>query len=1388
VVDDGDGDMAVGAPKERAVLAVLASRAGTTVGVSQLIDALWGEEPPPSAAKAVQTYVSALRRRLPAGAIDTVAGGYRLNVAPESVDVTVFEQLVAAGQQALTAGDPHGAAVSLRRALGLWRGEPLVELAGEPWGAAEAGRLIEGRRVCQELLVEARLATGEAAALVGELEVAVRAEPLRERRWAQLMLALYRAGRQAEALRAFQRLRAQLADQLGIEPSAELRALEEAILLQKPELGQSRFSELANGPAPPVRPGAPLAEELPLARPGSLTGGLVTLLFTDIEGSTRLWERFPTGMTAVLERHDRMVSELIDTEGGQVFKTVGDAIHAVFGSPAAALRAALAVQASVASIAWGEVGRLAVRIGVYTGEAQLVAGEWRGRALNRCARLRDTAAGGQILVSQATVELVGDDLADRAVITDLGQHQLRGVIRSERVHQIHAIVTPDAFGTVAAGTGGVQVAPLIPPPLARAARRTLIGRVAELDRLSRYLSDPGHAGGVVVIAGEAGVGKTRLTAAVASMAADDGALVLYGRCDEGLGAPYQPFAEALGSYVDIAQPQKLAQQLGPSGHELGRVLPGLAERVAGLRAPSSSEPETQRWLLFQATAEFLQAVAGDRRVLLVIDDLHWAEPSTLLLLRHLARADIEGLLVVATTRTAKSDALLEALADVAREHRLHTIPLGGLNHQEVAALLADRLERPADTAFAHATHHQTGGNPFFIHELVSHLSDLGVLPARAGDAAWPTAAQIASSGAPEGVHHVLSRRVALLSRSAREVLELAAVAGEEFYALDVAAAIGLELGTVVAALEETTVAALTTEITRGPGRYRFVHALLRQALYESMSALRRAQSHWQIAESIRGSRAQPERRLSELAYHYHRGLSAADPTVAVRWLQAAGDQAVRQVAFDEAREHYGAALMALDLGADDPDRRYELLAGLGESAAAVSDYEASYPQWLAAAEIARAARDPARFFRAVLGYGTVIRVVEDALMERLILDGLELAGPEDSAERAQFLAWYGAVKWHSWGGDRGPEVGERMIGEALVMARRVNSPAAELKVLFNFERALLGSSRGTEHLATLALAQDLIESAQTFEDKPACLRSQSLVLLQLGRRSEAESVLQEAEALARGRGVHLMLHNILMPRAAIAIAEGRFAEAKSLVAQIRDIGGPHNLTITYAWSAQVSAIRAEEGRADVVIARLEPTSQNPPPGTIAWRVMLAGLLADVGRLEEASGHFEALAPDGFSVVPRDYAFPLALRYLAETCVHLGDTTRAAELLPEAEPYSGQMLIATLGTSIEGAADRSLGQLYGLLGQFDDADRHFEMAWRLEDSMRFPALAARSRYWHARLLVQAQDPNMRVKAVALLQNTQNVTSQLGMALLHQQANNLAKSLHKKGRVRTKTERA
>jgi DNA-binding SARP family transcriptional activator len=232
--------VALGAAKERAVLAVLALRGGRAAGIEELTGALWGDAPPRSAHKTLQSYVSELRRVLPDGVIQTVPGGYRLCLAAEDIDVAVFERLVASGRRALAEGDPHRAVDCLAEGLGLWRGDPLVELADQAAGVTETARLVELRRSADEELAEARLDLGEHAALVGDLDAAVAAEPLRERRWAQLMIALFRCGRQADALRTYQRLRTTLSEELGIEPSAELRALEDAILLQKPELDWQR--------------------------------------------------------------------------------------------------------------------------------------------------------------------------------------------------------------------------------------------------------------------------------------------------------------------------------------------------------------------------------------------------------------------------------------------------------------------------------------------------------------------------------------------------------------------------------------------------------------------------------------------------------------------------------------------------------------------------------------------------------------------------------------------------------------------------------------------------------------------------------------------------------------------------------------------------------------------------------------------------------------------------------------------------------------------------------------------------------------------------------------------------------------------------------------------
>lgn len=229
-------EVVIHAPKERALLAVLALAPGNTLRTQDLIDGIWGEDPPLSARKAVQNYISALRRRLPIGVIETEPDGYRLDLRPDAIDVGVFERLVTESRLASTGGDHPRAVECLLDARRLWRGPPLAELSDHLGGVTQVTRLAEIYHASEEDLAEARLAIGEHQNLIPELEAAVLAEPLRERRWALLMLALYRSGRQAHALRAYQRLRKELGERLGIEPSPELVALEEAMVLQRPEL------------------------------------------------------------------------------------------------------------------------------------------------------------------------------------------------------------------------------------------------------------------------------------------------------------------------------------------------------------------------------------------------------------------------------------------------------------------------------------------------------------------------------------------------------------------------------------------------------------------------------------------------------------------------------------------------------------------------------------------------------------------------------------------------------------------------------------------------------------------------------------------------------------------------------------------------------------------------------------------------------------------------------------------------------------------------------------------------------------------------------------------------------------------------------------------------
>ena len=425
---EGRQRVALGGSKRRAVLALLLLHANETLSTDRMIDELWGEHPPAAAAKTLQVHISRLRKALGGGSADVVVTrdhGYELQLDPEHLDAHRFERLVGEARTELDAGRPEAAMPALEQALSLWRGPPLADLAYEAFAQRETARLDELHAVALEWLVEAKLVLGRHGEVIGQLESLVDEYPYREGLRAQLMLALYRADRQADALQAYQDARRMLVEELGIEPGERLRELERGILAQDPGLA-TRVTTAAE------------AEVEAVPAPSELPTGVVTFVLTDIEGSSGLWEADPVAMAAALELHDELVARAAEEHAGRVLKTKGegDSTLTVFRRASDAVAGAVAVHDALAATAWPGGLELRVRIAVHTGEAHERAGDFFGPALNRAARLRNLARGGGTVLSQATTEIVHDRLPPGAEVIDLGRQALRGLSRPENVFEL----------------------------------------------------------------------------------------------------------------------------------------------------------------------------------------------------------------------------------------------------------------------------------------------------------------------------------------------------------------------------------------------------------------------------------------------------------------------------------------------------------------------------------------------------------------------------------------------------------------------------------------------------------------------------------------------------------------------------------------------------------------------------------------------------------------------------------------------------------------------------------------------------------------------------------------------------------------------------------------
>jgi DNA-binding SARP family transcriptional activator/class 3 adenylate cyclase/ABC-type cobalamin/Fe3+-siderophores transport system ATPase subunit len=499
----------LGGARQRLALAGLVANANVVVSADRLIDIVWGDEPPTTALSTLQKYVYRLRTSV-GNRLLTRAPGYVLHIHAGESDVSRFESLLADATRLTTASELGDALATFDAALGLWRGPAWAEFADLDFVLAEVARLDGLRATAIEDRMEVALAAGRHAEMIGELEATVARYPLRERPRSQLMLALYRSGRHADAIRAYDGFRHYLGEEVGLEPSASLAQLADAILQQKAELDW----------VPP--PGA-------RGRP-ALPSGVVTFLFSDIEGSTRLFRQLGHGYVEVLERHRRLVRAAVAAARGAEVNSEGDGLFFAFSNAREALGASVAAQRALIAEEWPPGVEVRVRMGLHTGDATPHDGDYIALAVPQAARVKDAAHGGQVLLSGATVAAIGGDVPADCSVLRLGMFPLRdfdgGVELFEGRHP--ALVA--SFPPPRVDGHAPRAVPL--PAALTADTEPLIGRVTELEWLE-VLWQRAVAGERVtaLLYGPPGIGKSRLLAEFARRAHASGARVTVSKRD-----------------------------------------------------------------------------------------------------------------------------------------------------------------------------------------------------------------------------------------------------------------------------------------------------------------------------------------------------------------------------------------------------------------------------------------------------------------------------------------------------------------------------------------------------------------------------------------------------------------------------------------------------------------------------------------------------------------------------------------------------------------------------------------------------------------------------------------------------------------------------------------
>jgi DNA-binding SARP family transcriptional activator/tetratricopeptide (TPR) repeat protein len=897
-----------------------------------------------------------------------------------------------------------------------------------------------------------------------------------------------------------------------------------------------------------------------------------------------------------------------------------------------------------------------------------------------------------------------------------------------------------------------------PPALSsESGEATFVGRERALTRLrERFARAEAGTRQFVLLSGEPGIGKTRLAADFARRAHASGANVLYGRSDADSLVPYQPFITAIEHYIAQRGHREFARDLDLELRQLSRLIPGLRRYLPAMLEPLPVEPEMRRFRMFDAVARVFASIAENRPLVLILDDLHWADTSTSLLVRHTMQ-QLEGvrLLIIGTFRDVepcRSEDLAELLARLQPKPAFEQMSLRGLDPDETAAFVATRPGWRATDDFIRQLRSATDGNPLFLEETLRSMEERSVPDdgqAVADDGLRPS----------ERVTAVIARRLARLSETTQQVLAVASVVGTEFRLSLLVALIDRDEDQIIAELEETTAAGLVRESTDQVFRYAFSHALVREVLRGQQSHSRRVRLHRRIGEALEALHEPAE--PAELAHHFFESRHMDEGAKAVRYSVEAGDRASESFAHEEAAEHYRRALIALEL-ATPPDGRAwcDVLLALGGVESRNGD-EAARDTFRHAADVARRHNLPEHLGRAALGFAS--RYTEAGVVDEpgitLLREAIGALETGASALRTELMARL-ADNLHFAPARDEPAA---LSDAALVMARQVGDTHALVAALESRHAALLH----IEHLdERLRLSQELLELAARVGERELEALGHHWRIYDLLEATDVEAARGEHRALvelAKELRQPLYDHFAVGWEVVWALMAGRLGDVERLAQECFELGRRAQARdAETVYRAQLIALRRRELRLPEFISTVQSAVEDDPAIT-AWRAVLPLAHLAAGRREEALEEFEQLARNDFSAVPRDMFWFTTVCVLAETCALIRDTDRAGVLYRLLLPYKHRDVQVTQA-ACWGSSERFLGLLATSLAQWDAATAHFESAIARNASRGNPGAASLVQRDYAEMLTARGGPGDLDRATALLNQTLEAAEAAGMARL------------------------